>query len=98
MKVLAIIESNVSDPSWIEEYTNKVTPMLTEIGAKYITRTDKVDLLEGSRRPQFSVVVEFPSKDIALNFYHSEEYKPFKEARLKGASGQFLLVNIENAS
>lgn len=98
MKVMAIIATNISDPSWVEAYTNEVTPMLAEIGAKYITRTDNIELIEGEARPQFSVVAEFPSKEVALEFYHSERYQPFKQARQNGSSGQFLLVDVENGT
>lgn len=98
MKALAVIETNLIDPSWIEEYTEKVTPMLARIGGKYITRSSNIELLEGTEKPQFSVIVEFPSKEIALAFYDSEEYAPYKKSRLAGSSSKFLLVSVENGA
>ncbi|WP_370978275.1 DUF1330 domain-containing protein [Agaribacterium sp. ZY112] len=98
MPVLAIIETNISDPSWLEAYTEQVTPMLAEIGARYLTRTDDIELIEGDNKPQFSVVVEFPSKEVALAFYNSEEYLPYRTARLNGSSSKFLLVGVENGT
>lgn len=98
MKTLAVIETNVTDPSWIEEYTNKVTPMLLQFGGKYITRSSNIELVEGADKPQFSVVAEFPSKEIAIAFYNSEEYAPYKKARLSGSVSKFLLVSVENGA
>lgn len=98
MKTLAVIETNVIDPSWIEEYTNNVTPMLARVGGKYITRTSNVELIEGTEKPQFSVIVEFPSKEIAIAFYNSEEYAPYKKSRLAGSRSKFLLVSVENGA
>ncbi|MBJ7538044.1 DUF1330 domain-containing protein [Marinomonas transparens] len=98
MTVLAIIETNITDPSWIEAYTKEVTPMVLDLGGRYLTRTDNIELLEGDEKPQFSVVVEFPSKEVALGFYHSKEYEPYKKARHAGSTSKFLLVPIENGA
>jgi len=98
MSVLAIIETNITDPSWIEEYTQHVTPLMRAAGGQYITRTSDVELLEGQDKPQFSVVAQFPSKAAALAFYQSEAYQPYKAARLAGSTSKFLLVNIENGA
>lgn len=98
MGVLAIIETNITDPSWIEEYTREVTPMLLKAGGKYLTRTGHLDMLEGINKPQFSVVAQFPSREVALAFYHSEAYQPYKAARLAGSTSKFLLVEIENGT
>lgn len=98
MKVLAIIETNVTNPSWIENYTKNVTPMVLKYGGRYLTRTNNIDLIEGPEKPHFSVVAEFPSKEIALEFYNSQEYAPYKNSRLSGSSSRFLLVAMENGA
>ena len=98
MKVLAVIETNVTDPSWIEEYTKHVTPMVLKCGGRYLTRTADVELVEGDEKPQFSVVAEFPSREIALEFYNSGEYEPYKKSRLAGSVCKFLLVSVENGA
>lgn len=96
MKHLAIIETNITNPSWIETYVKQVTPMLAGYGGRYLTRSSAIELLEGSAKPHFSVVAEFPSKEAALHFYHSEEYAPYKTARLNGSTSKFMLVAVEN--
>ena len=98
MKTLAVIETNVIDPSWIEEYTKKVTPILLSFGGKYLTRSGNIELVEGVEKPQFSVIAEFPSKEIAVAFYNSEEYAPYKKSRLAGSVSKCLLVSVENGA
>ncbi len=98
MKTLAVIETNITDPSWIDEYTKNVTPMLLSVGGKYITRSSNIDLIEGVEKPQFSIIAEFPSKEIAMEFYNSEEYSPYKKSRLAGSISKFLLVSVENGA
>lgn len=93
MKYYAIGNLNFTDNNWVEEYLKKVTPMVEKVGGKYLARTPSVELIEGEGdAPQTVVMIEFPSKDAAEAFYYSDEYKPFKESRIKGSVGQFLLV------
>ena len=98
MSYLLIVETNITDPSWINDYLKNVTPLLSLFDGKYSTRTSAIELLEGTDKPQFSLVAQFPSKEDALGFYHSAEYLPFKQARQAGSSSKFILVPIENAT
>jgi uncharacterized protein (DUF1330 family) len=98
MEHLLIIETDISDPSWVREYLIKVTPLVISSGGKYITRSSTIELLEGDRKPQYCLVAKFPTKESALNFYNSEEYAPFKTARQSGSKSKFLLVPVENGA
>jgi uncharacterized protein (DUF1330 family) len=96
VKCLAIISTNITDPSWINDYVENVTPMVSACGGRYLTRTDKIELIEGEESPQFMVVTEFPSMEVAQAFYDSKDYEPYREARLNGSKSTFLLVPTEN--
>lgn len=98
MNYLIIVETNITNPNWVPEYLEKVTPMVNSHGGRYLTRTSSIELLEGDNMPQFSLVAEFPSKEAAIKFYHSEEYKPFKLARQNGSVSKFLLVPVEGGT
>lgn len=98
MNYLLIVETNITDPSWINDYLKDVTPLLSLFGGKYLTRTSAIELLEGTDKPQFSLVAQFPSKEDALDFYNSDHYQPFKQARQSGSVSKFLLVPVENAT
>lgn len=98
MDYLMIVATDITNPTWVQEYMAEVTPLVLSHGGRYITRSSAVELLEGDGKPQHSLVAQFPSKEAALNFYHSKEYAPFKAKRQGGSSSQFLLVPIENGT
>lgn len=98
MKYLLIVETRITDPSWIHDYLISVTPLLSKYSGRYITRSSNIEVLEGDDKPQYSLVAEFSSKENALAFYTSEEYAPYKTSRQSGSSSQFLLVPIENGT
>ena len=94
MSVYYIVELTVTDPEWLPEYADKVTKMVEARGGKYLARTAEVAALEGGAEPETLVVlVEWPSQEIAEEFYDSDEYKPFKEARKAGSKGTFLMIS-----
>jgi len=39
MKYLIVVETNISNPSWVNEYLEKVTPLVIFHGGNYLTRT-----------------------------------------------------------
>lgn len=98
MSVFAVVELTVTDPSWMEEYSENVTPMLLQCGGRYVTATDSIDLIEGTDKPQLMGVVEFPSREKAIEFYNSDEYAPYRKARLNGAKCRYLLIDVENGT
>jgi uncharacterized protein (DUF1330 family) len=98
MEHLMIVETDISDPSWVREYLSEVTPLVLSHGGSYITRSSATELLEGDHKPQYTLVAKFPTKEAALNFYSSEEYAPFKAARQSGSKSKFLLVPVENGA
>jgi len=99
MKHYAVAELNVSDPGWVADYVAQVTPMVERHGGRYLARTGHVERVEGVREtPQVLLIIEWPSREAADVFYESEEYRPFREARLRGSSGEFLIVAGEDAN
>jgi len=99
MKYYAIAEMDITDPSWIREYVANVTGMVERRGGRYLARTGKVRKIEGERAPaQVSVIIEWPSKEVAAEFYESDEYRPYREGRRAGAKNEFVLVAGEDVN
>ena len=99
MKFYSIAELDITDPSWVGPYVQTVTPMIERYGGRYLARTSNIQRLEGTRdRPQIYVIVEWPSRETALAFYESEEYRPFREQRQAGASNYFLVFPGEDVT
>ena len=97
MKYFAVAEIDVTDRSWVLEYVQNVTPLVESYGGRYLARTSKIEKLEGDRRtPQVFLIIEWPSREAAMSFYESEEYRPYRESRLRGSKNEFLLVAGED--
>ena len=99
MKHYTVAQIDVTDPSWGRDYVANVTPMVERRGGRYLARTHRLERVEGDRdAPQMVVLIEWPSKEAAEEFYESEEYAPFRDARIAGARNEFLLVAAEDSN
>ena len=76
-----------------KKYMEKVKPMIESYGGEYLIRGGKIDALETNLwEPTRMVLVKFPNKKIAMEWYNSDEYKPYKNIRLKNALSNILMV------
>jgi uncharacterized protein (DUF1330 family) len=99
VKHYAVAELEVTDPSWVQAYVNDVTPMVEARGGRYLARTGQAQLFEGERGlPHVVLLIEWPSREAAEEFFESEEYRPYREARRAGSRGVFLLVAGEDSA
>lgn len=93
MKYYWIVEVDIKDPSWLAPYAENVTRLIEARGGRYLARSTNAERIEGDRTtPSACVIVEWPSRETAVEFYQSEEYRPFLDSRLKGATNHMLLV------
>lgn len=99
MKHYAVADLDVTDPAWVSDYVAQVTPMVERRGGRYLARTATIERIEGERTPpQVLLIIEWPSKEVAEEFYDSEEYRPHREARRQGARNEFLLIAGEDVN
>ena len=97
MKCYAVAEIDITDPSWVQEYVKQVTPLVEARGARFLARTPNAEKLEGEReKSQVYLLIEWPSKEAAVEFYESEDYRPYLEARVAGSRNQLVLVAGED--
>lgn len=99
MKWYAVAELELLDTDWIADYVAQVTPMVQARGGRFLARTPKVSKVEGERAaPQIVLLIQWPSREAADEFYASEDYRPHMQARRAGSRGEFVLVAGEDAS
>jgi uncharacterized protein (DUF1330 family) len=72
----------VKDAARMEEYKARVTPVVEKFGGYYVVIGGPCEVVEGSYRPVFPVMIQFPSMDAARRGYDSEEYRELKQLRL----------------
>jgi uncharacterized protein (DUF1330 family) len=83
----------VNDISKLKEYKARVAPIVQQYGGRYVVLGGKVELVEGTWKPTFPVMIEFPTLEQAHRWYHSEEYRELKALRL--SAGRFNAVFME---
>ena len=92
MKAYVIVEVKINDPVLYEEY-KKLTPRsLEKYHGKFIVRGGASESLEGDWNPQRIVVLEFPTVQLAKDWWSSNEYAPAKSLRQRTAYTKMLLV------
>ena len=97
MKYYSVAEIEITDQSWIPAYVENVTRLVEQGGGRYLARTSKIERLEGERKvPQIFLIIEWPSKEVAKAFYECDEYRPYRQSRIEGATNELLLVAGED--
>jgi uncharacterized protein (DUF1330 family) len=92
MSAYFIVDVDVQDPAGMREYLERVPETLKKYGGRYIVRGGQFEVVEGDWQPTRVVMLEFPNMEQARRWYDCEEYKPWKEARLKAAVTNIVLV------
>ena len=99
MKYYALGQIDVTDPAWIREYVTQVTAIVQRRGGRYLARTQRTEMLEGEREaPGTLVLIAWPTREAALAFYDSDEYRPYREDRRRGARNEFMLIAGEDVT
>ena len=92
MSEIVLVEVNIQDPAVYEEY-KKLTPgSVDAYGGKFVIRGNPVTVLEGAWNYDRMVLIEFPSKEIAMEWYNSKEYVTARKIRENAASANFFIV------
>tara|TARA_Y100000389_G_scaffold7306_1_gene7075 strand:- start:131 stop:427 length:297 start_codon:yes stop_codon:yes gene_type:complete len=81
VKAYWIARVNVNDKEAYKEYAKRVGPALKKYNGKFLVKGGKFSILEGKNEYERNVVIEFPSIEIAKEFYSSKEYQEAKSFR-----------------
>ncbi len=92
--VYLVAQVQITDQTrYSESYAAKVGPMLVEAGAELLAATPEREQLEGDWVGNWTVVVRFPSKAKALEWYRSDAYQAVRPERLRSSSeGNIVLL------
>ncbi|RIW15844.1 DUF1330 domain-containing protein [Algoriphagus lacus] len=92
MSAFVLVEVDIHDPEVYEEY-KKLTPGSIEpFGGKFVIRGLPVQVMEGEWKHDRLVLLEFPDKEKALEWYNSDLYQKAKNIRQKASVANFFIV------
>ena len=89
----AYVIANVvwKDSESLAVYKRLMPSSVKKYGGRFLVRGGTMEILEGKWSPAL-VVMEFPTIELARQWYGSEEYRPALEIRQRAADNELLIV------
>lgn len=93
MPAYIVASVDVKDPEGYSAYSAQVPATLERFGGRFIVRGGELEVLEGGEwfTPRL-VVLEFPSREAAADWYRSEEYQRILPIRHATSTGRLVLA------
>ena len=76
----------VTDSEGYHNYEKGFFPVLKPYGANFITFDDNVTVLEGEREAGRTVIIQFPSEKVLMEWWNSPEYRELAAIRHKATT------------
>jgi uncharacterized protein (DUF1330 family) len=92
MKAYIIVDVTITDAILYEDYKKLTPASLVPYDGKFVVRGGQTETLEGQWQPGRLVVLEFPSKQKAKDWWSSAGYAPAKTIRQAASTTQMILV------
>ncbi|MDQ3278206.1 MAG: DUF1330 domain-containing protein [Bacteroidota bacterium] len=92
MPAYIIVDVSIHNPEEYEAYKKLTPASLVPYQGKFIVRGGATATLEGKWDPERIVVLEFPTTELAKQWWSSPEYTPAKELRQRNAHTKMILV------
>ena len=93
MSAYAIVRATITDAERFKDYVARTPALLEKYGAKFLARGGDVVTLEGGAENRRIVLIEYPSKEKALEFYNSTEYEELLVIMKESGTREFILVD-----
>jgi uncharacterized protein (DUF1330 family) len=88
-----IYQSDVADEARYEDYKALAAPSVVAAGGKYLVRGGDGEAMEGELPASRTVILEFPSRTAALEWYQSPEYTEIRKLRAGIAKATLYVVD-----
>jgi uncharacterized protein (DUF1330 family) len=96
MSVYVIFQGPVLDQGAYEAYKTAAGPQIEASGGRYLARGGEKTLLEGDLPDGRVVIVEFESRQAALDWYAGDEYQSIRKLREGVAQTNAFIVDGVN--
>jgi uncharacterized protein (DUF1330 family) len=88
-----IFQADITDEEQYARYRAATPPTIAAAGGRFVVRGGDVTVLEGEAPAGRTVIVEFPDRQTALDWYHGEDYSAARALRQHAATGRMYLVD-----
>lgn len=84
--------AEVMDPAGLQEYAANSAPVIESFGGRYLVAGGHARTLSGDWSPERIILLEFPSTERMMEWYDSEEYRPWRELRERSARASIVVT------
>ena len=89
----SVLEVTPTSEEWIPNYLQAVNKLVAKHGGKYLARTTNHEQIEGEGvNVGLRIILEWPSKETALELMNDPEYVPHLKARTDGSASNHYLI------
>lgn len=92
-KGVIFAEVEIHDPNEYEKYRPLAASAIEAAGGRYYVRRGDPEMLEGSPAAKLVVIVEFPTREKAREFYHSTRYQEAAAIRQRASTTRMILLS-----
>ncbi len=92
-KSYLIGQITITNQQGYAHYSARVPQTIEDFGGKYLVRGGQSTQLEGQAQGERNVVIEFPNREAAQAWYHSDQYQAILPHRLNNSTGTLALVD-----
>ena len=92
MPAYLIFTETVDDTKTFDAYRAAVPDTLVPFGGRFVVRGGTLNVLEGEWPHPRLVIIEFPTRQAAEDWYRSEAYQKILSLRLNSTSGNLVIV------
>ncbi|HWC33411.1 MAG TPA: DUF1330 domain-containing protein [Mycobacteriales bacterium] len=93
MPAYVIYQGEITDSEKYEQYKPLSGASIKAAGGRLIVRGGDTESLEGEAPPGRTVVIEFPTRQAAVNWYNSAAYVAAREIRKDAAIARMYVVD-----
>ncbi|WP_394240993.1 DUF1330 domain-containing protein [Vibrio astriarenae] len=89
----SVLEVTPTTDEWVADYIGPANKLVAQYGGKYVARTNSHECLEGQGEdPALRIIIEWPSRQAAIDFMNDPEYVPHLKARTEGSVSHHYLI------
>jgi uncharacterized protein (DUF1330 family) len=92
-KAYLVGQITVINPEAYAVYSAQVPQTIAAFGGKYLVRGGLATVLEGISRGDRNVVIEFPDRQTAENWYASDAYQAIVKHRTDNSTGTLAIID-----
>jgi uncharacterized protein (DUF1330 family) len=93
MKAYVIAAETINDSAMFDLYRKEVPATLVRFGGQFVVRGGNLTVLEGEWPHPRCVIIEFPSRTAAEDWYKSAEYRKIISLRPNSSVGNLIIVD-----